>query len=152
MTLGAALGAALSAGVLFAFSSFVMRALNRLPAPQAITAMQSINREAPTPLFMVPLLGTALVCVGLLVVGLRRLGQPSSICLVIGSALYLAAIVLTAVYHVPRNDALALVDPSAANAGEVWARYFSGWTAWNHVRTLSALAGAITLAVATVVD
>ena len=38
-----ALGCCLVAGVFFAFSSFVMNALARLPLQQGITAMQSIN-------------------------------------------------------------------------------------------------------------
>ena len=44
-----ALGCGLSAGALFAFSSFVMGALARLPAAQGIAAMQSINARAVTP-------------------------------------------------------------------------------------------------------
>src|SRR5258705_6992637 len=43
VTFGTALGAGLVAGVFFAFSSFVMAALARLPPAQAIAAMQSIN-------------------------------------------------------------------------------------------------------------
>ena len=63
--------------------------------------------------------------------------------LVVGSALYLAGIVLTIVYHVPHNDSLALVDPNAAGAAAEWARYLSQWTAWNHVRTLTSLLAAV---------
>ena len=43
LTLVTALGCGLSAGALFAFSSFVMHGLRRLPAPQGIAAMQSIT-------------------------------------------------------------------------------------------------------------
>ena len=53
---GTALGCGLIAGVFFAFSAFVMKALARLPAAQAIAAMQSINIVAVTPLFMTALL------------------------------------------------------------------------------------------------
>jgi uncharacterized membrane protein len=44
-------------------------------------------------------------------------------------------------YHVPRNDALALVSPTDPGAAQAWANFFPAWTAWNHVRTVSALAG-----------
>jgi uncharacterized membrane protein len=37
------LGSGLIAGVFFAFSTFVMKALARLPAAHGIAAMQSIN-------------------------------------------------------------------------------------------------------------
>ena len=48
LTLFAALGCAMMAGVFFAFSSFVMPALRRLPATQGIAAMQAINVAAVT--------------------------------------------------------------------------------------------------------
>ena len=63
-TLATALGCGLVAGVFFAFSSFVMPALRRLPAAQGVAAMQSINRLAPTPVFMTALFGTALAALG----------------------------------------------------------------------------------------
>jgi len=43
LTLVSALGCGLIAGVFFAFSAFVMKALARLPPAQGIAAMQSIN-------------------------------------------------------------------------------------------------------------
>ena len=141
LTIIAAVGAGVSAGVFFAFSTFVMKALGRLPTAQAISAMKAINKAAPTPLFMLALFGTAAVCVALSVVALRHLDQRWAVYLLAGSALYLACIVLTIVYHVPRNDALALVDPGSPGAARAWAQYFQPWTAWNHVRTVTALAG-----------
>jgi uncharacterized membrane protein len=59
LTLFAALGCGLVAGVFFAFSTFVMKALARLPAPQGIAAMQSINVIVINPWFMTAFLGTA---------------------------------------------------------------------------------------------
>ena len=70
--------------------------------------------------------------------------------LIVGAALFLVSVVLTIVYHVPRNDALDLVDPNAAGAAEQWHRYLSGWVPWNHVRTVSSLAGFVLLTVALV--
>ena len=43
LTLITALGCGLVAGILYAFSSSVMKALARLPSAQGIAAMQSIN-------------------------------------------------------------------------------------------------------------
>jgi uncharacterized membrane protein len=43
LTMVAALGCGLNAGVFFAFSSFVMKALARLQPAQGIAAMQSIS-------------------------------------------------------------------------------------------------------------
>jgi uncharacterized membrane protein len=55
---------------------------------------------------------------------------------------------MTIVYHVPRNDALAAVDPNSADAAGLWTRYLADWTAWNHVRSAAALAAAATLTMA----
>jgi uncharacterized membrane protein len=62
--------------------------------------------------------------------------------------LYVAGIVLTIAYHIPRNDALGLVDPNGAGAAAEWVTYARNWTAWNHVRTLTSLAGAVVLTLA----
>ena len=76
LTLVSALGAGLVAGVFFAFSTFVMKGLDRTPAPGGLTAMQAINRAAPTPLFMLALFGTALTCTVLGVSAFFRLDEP----------------------------------------------------------------------------
>jgi uncharacterized membrane protein len=59
LTAVTALGCGLNAGVFFAFSSFVMKALARLQPAQGIAAMQSINAVAVNPAFMTALFGTA---------------------------------------------------------------------------------------------
>ena len=68
--LTAALGAGLIGGVFFAFSTFFMRAFDRLAAPAAITAMQSVNIAVINPAFMGVFLGTGMLCLGLAVAGL----------------------------------------------------------------------------------
>ena len=142
LTLLAAAGAGLAAGFYFAFSAVVMRALDHLTPAEGVRAMQSINRAAPAP-FVVAFIGTALVCVALTVVGIRQLDEPWAAYLLIGSALYVASIVLTVVYHIPRNNTLALVDPTGPGAADAWTGYLTPWTTWNHVRTLTSLAGAV---------
>jgi uncharacterized membrane protein len=148
LTAVAAVGAGLVAGVFFAFSTFVMRALGRLPTAQAIAAMQAINVAAPALLFMLALFGTAVVCVVLMVSALADWGDPAATHQLVGGALYLLAIVLTAGYHVPRNNALARLEPSDEGAAQEWARYLAGWTAWNHLRTLGSLAAAVAFTLA----
>jgi uncharacterized membrane protein len=149
LTLFAALGCGVVAGVFFAFSAFVMRAFARLPAQQGIAAMQAINVAAITPAFMVALFGTALACGALIVSSLLVWGEPFAAYLLSGGALYLVGtIVPTGVYHVPRNDALAKIEPRGAGAEDHWSRYLRGWTAGNHVRFAAALAAAATLTIA----
>jgi uncharacterized membrane protein len=143
LTLVTALGSGLSAGALFAFSSFVMQALDRLPPPQGIAAMQSINVMAPTPVFMTALFGTALPALVLLVWGLAELGEPYGGWLVAGAVLYLLGPPgLTMAYHVPRNNALARLDPQDPAAADYWARYVREWTRGNHLRVALGVAAA----------
>ena len=134
LTTLAALGCAALAGVFIAFSTLVMRALGRVPAPQGILAMQEINRAALTPAFMVLFLGTTLLC-GLLTVSFLVWGSGSALLLLAGGVTFLVgAFGLTAGYHVPRNNALDALDPSRADAVSRWTSYRRGWTRWNHVR------------------
>jgi uncharacterized membrane protein len=139
LTMITAVGAGVAGGVFFAFSTFVMPALHRLPKPHGMAAMQSINRAAPNPLFMAVLLGTGVLAVVVAVCGLRGRG-PATPWLVVGAACYLAQIVLTVAYHVPHNDALAALEPAAPGSAAAWQHYYTGWTLLNHVRTIMSIA------------
>lgn len=138
----ASVGAGLVGGVFFAFSTFVMTAIRRLPPPQGIAAMQAINKAAPTPAFMIPLFGTALVGAGLAVHALRDLDAPANRYELAGSAAALATCAVTVAFHVPRNEALAAISPSDPSAAAYWRNWVGPWTAGNHVRTLTSLAAA----------
>jgi uncharacterized membrane protein len=141
LALVTALGCGLAGGAFFAFSTFIMKALGRLPAAEGIAAMQSINVVAITPVFMTAVFGTALACVAVAVVALFTWDEPSAVYLLVGGALYLAGTILpTIACNVPRNDALASLDPAGPEAARYWGRYLTGWSAWNHVRTVAALA------------
>jgi uncharacterized membrane protein len=110
LVLVAAVGAGLTAGVFLAFSSFVMTGLGRAPAPVGVRAMQEINRAAPNPVFMLTLFGTAVLGVGLAVAAIVG-RDPGWWFVVVGAASYLVCVGLTIGYHVPRNEALAALDP-----------------------------------------
>jgi uncharacterized membrane protein len=149
LTLFAALGCGLMAGVFFAFSAFVMKALARLPAAQGIAAMQSINVAVINPLFMGVFIGTGVACVVAVIVSLMQWDKPGAVCLLVGSVLYLAGTFLvTVVFNVPLNNSLATVTPADRDGAHQWASYLGRWTAWNHVRTAAALAAAASLTIA----
>ena len=138
LTLISALGSGLAAGVFFAFSTFVMPALGRLPPSQGIAAMQHINVKAINPLFMTLLFGTAATSLAAIVAALVDLGESYAPYLVGGGALYLLGTIgVTMAFNVPRNNALAQLDPSDDGAARYWARYLAEWTRWNHVRTIA---------------
>ncbi|MFN0192555.1 MAG: DUF1772 domain-containing protein [Aestuariivirga sp.] len=140
-TLAAALGAALIAGTFFAFSSFIMAALTRLPAPQGITAMQQINITVINPVFMGVFLGTAALCAAVAVWSLMTFGSEGAKPRLAGALLYLVgAFLLTLFANVPLNNALAAADPASGTGAELWQRYLRDWTMWNHVRGMASLA------------
>ncbi|MCH8351768.1 MAG: DUF1772 domain-containing protein [Chloroflexi bacterium] len=146
LTLITALGCGLVAGILFAFSTSVMKALARLPSAQGIAAMQSINITVINPLFMGAFFGTAAACVLVVVFSLLRWNEAGAVYLLSGGLAYLiGAILVTLVFNVPKNDALASVDPASAAGARLWDGYVTSWTAWNHVRTAAALAAALLL-------
>jgi uncharacterized membrane protein len=149
LMLVAILGCGLVAGVFFAFSTFVMPALARLQPRQGIAAMQSINITAINPLFMTAIFGTAAACIYLAIVSLLKWHQPDATYLVIGSLLYLVGTVgVTIAFNVPLNDALVKVDPVSTEGANLWARYLTDWTMWNHVRTIAALVAAALFTIA----
>ncbi|NJL38595.1 MAG: DUF1772 domain-containing protein [Leptolyngbyaceae cyanobacterium RM2_2_4] len=143
------LGCGLVAGIFFAFSTFVMKALAHLQPAQGITAMQSINITVINPWFLVAFFGTAVTCLLLTISSLLKWHQPGAVFLLIGSLLYLIGTVLvTIAFNVPLNDALAIANPNSPESADLWARYLTNWTVWNHVRTIAALAAATLLTIA----
>jgi uncharacterized membrane protein len=149
ITLIAALGCGLMAGLFFAFSVSVMKALARLPSVQGIAAMQSINVAIINPVFLAAFFGTAAACVLIIIASLLRWHDPGAVYLLTGGVLYLVGTFLvTLVFNVPKNNALASVAPASAESTSVWTDYLSKWTAWNHVRAAAALAAAGSLTIA----
>jgi uncharacterized membrane protein len=149
LALLSALGCGLIGGVFFTFSTFVMRALAALPPPQGIAAMKSINVTVLNPLFLGLFLGTAVGCVTLIVLALLNWSKPGVACVLVGSAFYLlGTFLVTVAFNVPRNNALATLDPASAESAQFWADYIAGWTLWNHVRTITAIAAASLLMIA----
>ena len=142
----AAIGSFLIAGVFYAFSTFVMRALGRLAAPEGIRAMQSINIVIINPFFLGIFMGTALLLLVLAAAAAMSPGQPGAMLVLAGAALYvIGCFGVTMALNVPLNNALAAADPESAEGAAIWARYLRDWVFWNHVRTAASLAGAILL-------
>jgi uncharacterized membrane protein len=90
LTVIAALGCGLIAGVFYAFSVMVMRSLAQLPAEHGVAAMQVINVAALRPVFLWVFTGTAAVCAAV-VVGSLVDWDDASPYLVVGGLLYRSA-------------------------------------------------------------
>jgi uncharacterized membrane protein len=135
-------------GVLFGFSSFVMPALRRLPASHAVATMQAINRAAPRALGL-PLVASGPGSAAVAAWALTRADVPGAArtLLVTGAVTAVAALAITAGYHVPRNNRLDAVDATSGAAATGWGQFVPGWVAMNHVRTaLSLVSAALVIA------
>jgi uncharacterized membrane protein len=98
------------------------------------------------PWFLGAFLGTAGVCAVLVVIALINWQDPGAALLLTGALLYLVGTFLvTMLFNVPLNDALAAVPAESTESAGLWQRYLTDWTNWNHVRTIAALAAAALL-------
>lgn len=137
-TFVAAIGCGLVAGIFFAFSSFVMGALGRIPPEQGITAMQLINVVVINRSFFLAFFGTAALCGALLVGAWFWWSTPGGKLLLLGSLLYLVGVIgVTMLGNVPLNNALAAVMPASPEGAALWTHYLDRWTFWNTVRTVA---------------
>jgi len=127
-------------GVFFAFSTYVMPALDRVAPAQAVAAMQAINVAAVAP-FTTVQGAPAVLSVALIVDALLDWRGTASALIVAAGVVYIGGLIaLTGGYHVPRNNALDRVDAAGPEAAAAWRRYAGPWTRGNHIR---ALAGAL---------
>ncbi|MFE1248144.1 DUF1772 domain-containing protein [Streptomyces sp. NPDC058735] len=144
LTVLGVLGTGLVAGVFCGFSAFVMRALAMLPPARGVAAMQAINVTAVTTPFMAVFLGSAVLCAVIAVVTFVVWPEEGAVELLVGSALYLfGSFGITTAANVPRNDALAGLEPDTPVAAAYWPEYVRGWTRWNHVRTVTSAGAAL---------
>jgi uncharacterized membrane protein len=144
-----AIGCGLLAGIYFAFSTFIMTALERVGPAQGIAAMNAINIEIVKSLFMPFFLGSTLTSAALVVIAVLRWNDEGAAAMLAGGVIYvLGMFVVTAVFNVPLNDALAATDPSSAEGAALWPRYLKDWTFWNHVRTIASLVASVLFTIA----
>lgn len=131
-----ALGCAVLGGLYFAFSVFIMKALEQV-GMAGIVAMNSINVVILRSLFMPIFFTTTAASAVLAAVGFLEWNQPRGVYLVAGGVVYVAGMFLvTMFFNVPLNNALA------AGGEANWTRYLASWTTWNHVRTVSCIVAA----------
>lgn len=140
----ALLGSALIGGIFFAFSSFVMIALARLPSAEGINAMQSINVTVLTPSFLGVYMGTAVVSLIVFVLAIQNWDSPATLWFAAGALLYIVGTFLvTGLGNVPLNNQLAAVSASEWDSVGVWEHYLDRWTVLNTIRTVAALLAAL---------
>ena len=137
LTSVAALASAAAGGMMYVFSTFVMRGLDRTGPVAAITAMRGINAEANSnPAFLLAYFGATILALVVGVMAVVRL-NPGSWWVLVGA-------IITMAFNVPLNNHLDTVNSdglSVVDAAREWRAYFSTWTAWNHARTVTSFVG-----------
>jgi len=142
----ALIGSALIGGIFFAFASFIMKALARLPSSEGIAAMQSINVVVLNPLFLGLFMGTALTSLLVSIIAIKGWGIPSAPYFLIGALLYVVGTFLvTGMGNVPLNSQLASMSITNPTANDTWQHYLERWTKLNTLRTVCALAASVVL-------
>ena len=132
LTFVAAIGSGVGGGIFYAFSSFVMAALGRLPSAQGAAAMNAINVTVINPTFMMAFMGTTLVCLVLAGGSLFWWGRTGATLNLAASLIFIVGCFgVTMVCNVPLNDQLAAVAP--AQEAALWSRYLDGLESRPHV-------------------
>jgi uncharacterized membrane protein len=121
-------------GLLFAFSNFVLRALQDLPAEHGMFAMQRINKTIINPIFLIFFMGTPLLCLIIGVLSALELSAPGYAFFLGGALVYLLGpFGITMLFNVPLNNTLA--ETPLTESVEAWPLYRIKWQWWNHIRT-----------------
>jgi uncharacterized membrane protein len=115
----------LLAGLFFAYAVSVMPALHAMDDDTFVTVINKINVVIVNPVFLVVFLGAPLMSLALL--AWQR--NPWAVA---GAILAVVTLLVTSVFNIPLNNALA--------DGGTRAAFENPWVAWNIVRTLTAMA------------
>jgi len=114
LTSVAALFSAAAGGMMYVFSTFVMRGLDRTGPVDAITAMRGINAEANSnPVFLLGYFGATILALG------RALGETIAVTMVIGNnhsippSIFAPAYTLSAVIANEFTEATGVYHPAA---------------------------------------
>jgi uncharacterized membrane protein len=143
LALVATVGCGVMAGLLFAFSNVVMRALAQLPPAAGLEAMQRINVAIVNPVFLTCFVGTTLVSA---IIAAITAVVPDQGWLFGASLAYLVGVFgVTVARNVPLNNTLAAAP--VADAATHWPAYVESWGRWNHVRTVAAVAATAAFAI-----
>lgn len=136
----AIVGSALIGGIFYAFSNFIMKALQRVPAPEGILAMQTINITVLNRGFLGVFMGTALLCLMLAVISIAEWEMARSPYLLGGAVAYIGGTwLVTILGNVPLNNKLAEAEREHPDSMELWNHYLERWTRLNSQRAGAAV-------------
>lgn len=140
----AAIARALRAGAFPGLSDFLTRSLQETGRRGAVDAMQHANCEVFRTLFMALRAGGAALSPLIVLVALAHSDNAVRVHVLAGGAICLAAVFAVALWgNVPANIRLDRFNRHSPEAVVYWPAFYSGWTNYNHTRTMRAAAAVI---------
>jgi uncharacterized membrane protein len=149
----ATLATGLQAGTYYIFACGVMPGLALGDDRTFVSAMQQFNVSFINPWFLATFLGAPLLALVAVVAHLRT--RPALLVWVTsGFLLATATFVITAVIHMPLNDALDAVGPPdrVPDLRAVRSAHETSWTSWNTIRAITSTAALAALACALLIS
>ncbi len=129
---------AMVSGVFLTFSDFVMKSLITIDPLSGVQSMQMINRKVYGSVFLVLLMGMAVISMSIIILSYLTLSGLAFIWVVSGAVSYLFGVFfVTVTCNVPMNKYLDRLDPSLIDTASYWKIYVLSWTRWNHIRTIA---------------
>ena len=136
LTATALLFAAAMFGFFFSWS-LTMIGLDEAEPLVAVRGMQAVNESIRTAVFMATFAGTPVLLAAVAAYHAVRQQRQRAIAFAVATVIYVATVIaVTAIYNVPMNETLAVVDVTEMNAASVWEEYSGPWQDWNLVRTI----------------
>lgn len=139
----------LMAGIYFAFSTFVVKALKQLPALQAALAMNKINDVIVNTIFLPVFFLSTLWFAGLIVWTAADWQGKQSLLFIAAATVYIIGMFfVTAFGNVPLNNKLKACEVSDEQLAQYWPVYLTNWTSLNHIRSMSCIFSCALLSIA----
>jgi len=132
----------LVAGFLFAFAVVVMPGIKNLGEREFIQTFQAIDRiiQNNQPIFMLVWIGSVLVLIATLVLGIGQMDETSLLLLIIATLTYLLGVQLpTIIINVPLNNKLQILKVQELSDTELKSArkdFESRWNRWNLIRAV----------------
>jgi len=130
------------AGLLFVFSSCVMRTLRDASPAQGLAAMTSINRDIVNPIFGLVFVASVVAAIAAVVATIDSFADRPW--LFVAGVVHLAGfLAVTATVHLPLNARFETLDASADTDVAQWIEGAARWTRFNHVRSAATILASI---------
>lgn len=145
----AVIGCAMSAGLFYTFSDFVLRSMHLARTAAGVEVMQNVNREIMRSGSIYLLWGTVVLSSALGILAVFTTPALAAIPMVVGGLLVFAGVLLvTFRFNVPMNIRLGKLAFAESPAANYWPEYVLRWNRWNWVRAWTSAAASVSFLVA----